>query len=243
MKKFLNPIFLPVVALGAGAIGLLLRLWHLSTGLDAKGLPIRGHAAEILLWLLTVVTMVLIFLMTRTLYGKKRYHHNFPPSLLGAIGSVAGALGIGLTSVTTLGTNPVGIDAVCGWAGLVVFFLLVYLGFCRLKGLRPTASAHTLIALYLMLRLISFYRHWSADPILLDYCFQLLANVCLMLAVYQRAAFSAKMGRRHSYVFFALVGVYFCCLSLVTWEDITLYLALALWVLTDLCDLSPKEAK
>ncbi len=243
MKKLLTPLYLPPLVLGAGSVGLLLRVWHQISGLDAKGLPIRGHIAEILLWILTAITVVGIFLLTRCLTDKSNYFINFPPSLIGAVGAAIGALGIGMTSVITLTASAVGIDVICGWAGILVAVLLLYLGFCRMKGLRPTASAHTVIALYLMLRLISFYRHWSADPILLDYCFQLLANVCLMLAVYQRAAFSARLGRRHSYVFFALTGIYFCCLSLVAWEDIILYLAMAVWMLTDLCDLTLEETQ
>ena len=90
-----------------------------------------------------------------------------------------------------------------------------------------------------MVRLVSHYRHWSTDPQLQDYCFQLLAIVFLMLATYYRAAFDVDMGRRRPLVICHLAAVYFCCLSLIDGSSLCYYLPLIAWIFTDLCNLAP----
>ncbi len=241
MKKLWNPKYLPYMVIIASALGLGLRAWLLMTGEDEKGLPVPGHIAEILLWLLTAAVLVVIFLLTRKLTGRTRFGRNFRASTLGAVGTLIGALGIGVDAFFTLAPKPQGIDALCGFGGLIACLILEYLAWCRLKGKKPVASLHVLVSIYMMLHLVSFYRHWSADPILLDYCFQLLASVSVMLAVYQRAAFSAKQGNRKSHGFFSLAGAYFCCLSLIDWQNTVFYLPLAIWMMADLCSMKPGD--
>ena len=56
MKKYLKPATLPWFVLITGGMGIALRFWLLSSGVDAKGLLKSGHPAIILLWILTVIT-------------------------------------------------------------------------------------------------------------------------------------------------------------------------------------------
>jgi membrane protease YdiL (CAAX protease family) len=70
-----------------------------------------------------------------------------------------------------------------GLMGIAAAAALAFTGLCRLKGLRPTFLFHTLICLNFVVRLISHYQIWCADPQLQDYCFQLLGTVCATFAL------------------------------------------------------------
>lgn len=239
MKKLFNPANLPWFVLAAGGAGLLLRIWLLKTGMDEKGFLMPGHPADILVWVLTAAVIAVLLFCTRRLLQAAKYQFNFPQSVSGALGCVSGALGIAITSFAELVAYSDTLTLLTAAMGLVGAAALGYLGYCRQKGMHPNILCHTLISLYLMLRLISQYRHWSSDPQLQDYCFQLLATVCLMLAAYHRATFDANAGKRRPHAIYHLAAVYFCCLSLAGSESIVFYLGAGVWMLTDLCSLTP----
>ncbi len=243
MKNFFHPTKLPFLILGASTLGLLLRLWLQFTGFDAKGFLVSGHPARSLLWLLTALTLGTLLYATWNLKNGNKYRSNFPASPVGGMGTALGASGIGLTCGIELIAGTQGIDTLCAIMGIVAALILIFVAYCRWKGLHPTPMAHIVVSLFFMLRLICFYRHWSADPRLLDYVFQLLALVFVMLATYQRAVFDANYGSRRAFAFYCLAAVYCCCLSLVSWQDVLLFLSLAVWMLTDLCRLTPMESR
>lgn len=238
MNNILKPNRLPLLVTGAGVLGLLLRLWLLSTA-DDRGLIASGHIAEMLLWSLTVLLLAVLLLGTWNLVEASKYRFNFPASLPAGIGILLAAMGIAITAVIELKNAVDSMETFTGWMGLTAALALVIAASCRWKGYHHSSLSHIAICLYLMLRLIFLYRHWSADPQLQDYCFQILAAVCLMLSAYFRAAFDANAGKRRPYAFFSLAAVYFCCLSLTAWEHIPLYLGAGAWMLSDLCSLIP----
>lgn len=238
MKNIFKSTNLPWIILTCGGVGLLLQLWLLGTA-DEKGLLASGHISEILLWILTCGVLALLLLLTRDLQEANKYSFNFPASNVGALGCLVGALGLAVSSVAELsqwGDMIAVAAAVCGVASAAA---LVFLAQCRRKGQRPNSLFHILICIYMAFRLISLYRHWSSDPQLQDYCFQLLATICLMLAAYHRADFDTGTGNRRSYAFFALAAVYLCCLSLTSWAEVPFYLGCGAWMVTDLCSLRP----
>lgn len=239
MKKLLKPTNLPCIILAAGAIGLLLRIWLLGTGTDERGFLVSGHPAEVLLWVLSAAVIALLLYCTRRLLEAPKYQFNFPQSLAAAIGCMLGALGIAITSLSEMLLHADTLTVIAAILGLLSAGALVFMGHCRYKGLRSNVLCHATVSLYLMIRLISQYRHWSSDPQLQDYCFQLLATVCLMLAAYHRATFDANIGKRRPHAIFHLAAVYFCCLSLAGSDNIAFYLGTGAWMMTDLCSLIP----
>ncbi len=241
MKNAFYYTILPV--LSSGTLGLSLRFSLQQTGFDEKGFLISGHPSWILLWILTALTLGFLLYATWKLKNGNEYHANFPASPVGGIGTALGAAGIGITSFIELAAGTQGIDTLCAIMGLASALILIFVAYCRWKGLHPTPLTHITVSLFFLLRLICFYRHWSADPRLLDYIFQLLATVFVMLATYQRAVFDANYGSRRAFAFYSLAAVYCCCLSLVSWQDVLLFLSLALWMLTDLCRLTPMESQ
>ena len=239
MKKFVNPLNLPLWALLTGGVGLLLRVWLMTSGVDQKGFIITGHIAGILLFLLVIGAMVALFLLTRDLVEASKYEFNFPVSELSCYGAFVAAAGIAISSFVDIFVAIDALEMICALAGLASAGLLVLTGIFRRKGTPPSVLIHIGICVYLMLRLVCYYRHWSSDPQILDYCFQLVATACLMLTTYQRATFDAREGKRRPYAFLSLTTVFFSCISLVGWSNILFFLSVIIWQITDLCSLIP----
>ena len=64
MKHPFRSHILPFFTVGAGGLGFALRLW-LYAGIDEKGLLPVGHPADYLLFLLSALTIGILFLATR----------------------------------------------------------------------------------------------------------------------------------------------------------------------------------
>jgi len=237
MIDFLKRNILSLVTLILGGAGLALRL-VLNGAVDDKGFVPRWHWSTVALLLLTLALLALLFAAARTLRQAAKYSFNFPPSLAGALGTVLAAVGFGVTSVTELLASPSVLELICALLGLLTAAALLPVALCRWRGDHPSMLLHGLSCAYLMVRLICMYRHWSSDPQLTDYAFELLALVSAMLAVYHRATFDADFGQRSAYAFFSLAAVYFCLLCLGGSEPM-LFGAMGLWLLTDRCDMTP----
>lgn len=238
MNLFSKTPRLPHIILGAGALGLILRLWLMSTA-DSHGLLPANHPADTLVWLLTGIVIVFLLLGCRSLLAANKYSFNFPASLPGCIGTGLMGAAILICSVTELSTAADGITRAVAIIGLLCAAALGFLAYCRFTGAHPTFFFHALVSIYLLLRLVSLYRQWSSDPQLQDYAFQLLATVFLMLASYHRIAFDANSGSRRHYAFFALGAVFFCCTALPHCSNAVFFIAGAVWMFTNLCSLLP----
>lgn len=243
MKQLLSPKNLPWFALGAGAVGAILRAWLLLGGVDDKGMLISGHPAEILCWILCAVSFAIMVLGSWNLLEAGKYQYNFPASLPGAIGAGAAAVGVLYASICDLlagGDTLVMIGCSLGFAAAISLGFLAWL---RKNGQRPNVLFHFLVCLHLMFRVIAQYRVWSSDPQIQNYCFQLLALVCLMVSTYQRATFDAKFGMRRAYTVLRLLCVFFCILCLPGAHTPLFYLTAAAWAFTDQCNLTPMPRK
>lgn len=239
MKKILNPANLPWLVLTAGGIGIGLRYWLLSTGIDANNLFETGHPADILLWVLTVVLAALVIYGCLPLIQANKYAFNFPPAILGAVGEGIFALGILSVSIEILRGVSDSLSSATVILGFLSVPALVCCAVCRWKGKQPPLFLHALVCIFFLMRLISLYRVWSPESQLQSYIFQLFANVFLLLSCYHRTAFDAACGLRRSHALTHLAATYFCCLSLVGCQNWFLYATGIVWSITDLCRLNP----
>jgi len=235
MKQYQN---LPVAIFGAGLMGLFLRFWLFAAGTDERGLLVPGHLAEILLWLLTAGVALVLVVKTRHLVKAPKYSFNYPASVPGAIGVGFGAAGILLQSVSEFSGGDF-LQALTGIVGILSAAGIGYVALCRWKGRPVSVIFHALACVYLMLHLVCLYRLWHGSTQLADYGFRLFAVVSLMLSLYHRACFDAGMGKRRPLVFFHLAAVYFCLTAIYGSGSWLFYLFSALWMVTDLCSLTP----
>lgn len=238
MKFDLKYNQLPLFTLLCGGIGALLRLWLYGTGLDEEGLLESAHPAGVLVLILTALVIMALMWFLRSFTSQGKYARQFPSSILGAIGAFSGAAGMLIAAMLELIKRETPLALVAGLLGIAAAVALAFSGLCRLKALRPNFLFHTVVCLALVLRLISRYQSWSADPQLHDYCFQLLATVTAMLFSYHRAALDLKNGSRRPMVIVGLLGTYFCCLSLVASDAPLFYGGLGAWMVTNLGELN-----
>ena len=229
---------LPLFTLLCGGVGALLRLWLYGTGLDEEGMLIASHPAGILVLILSALVIIALLWFLRRFGSQGKYPQQFPISIPGALGSFAGAVCLLIAALQELTLRQSTLAVLSGLLGIAAAISLAFTGLCRLKALRPGFVFHTLVCLYCVLRLISRYQTWSADPQLHDYCFQLLATVSAMLFAYHRAALDLKCDNRRPLVTVGLFGTYFCCLSTVAADSALLYAGLAAWMVTNLGELT-----
>ena len=239
MNKLFKPTQLPWFTLIAGIIGCSIRAWLYATGIDSKGLLLSQHPGQFLIWGFTGVVMILLILGTKDLIQAPKYGFNFPAQTVSAVGAALAALGILIASITQLGSFGDSFALADILLGFLSAAALGFLGYCRLKGKHPTVIFHAVICVYLMVHLICQYRLWSADPQIQNYAFSLLSSVCIMLSNFYSAAFDANEGKRRPHTFFHMASVYFCIVSAPYCEDPLFYLSMALWMFTDLCNLTP----
>lgn len=223
--------FLPVSA-ALGGLGLVLRLLQRGA-VDDRGLLVPGHPATTLLWLLVPVTLGLTLALLRGHSGRV----DRTPSGLGAAGCLAGAAGC-LVSVFTA--------AVDGWLvwrcfGVAAGVGLVLLARGRWLGKQVSGLASLAVCLFFLAHLVMNYRVWSADPQTMDYLFDLLATIFLMIFCYDAAALGAGLGKPLHLTGAGLLSVSFCLMALANSQWPWLYLGGLALALTNRLPLVPKE--
>lgn len=235
MKRVFSPANSILVAMFAGVIGALLRVWLYMEAVDGSGLLVRGTLPELLTWVFMALTMLVLLLIAFQAPEKIRYEKVFTPFPLGAAGCVFAGAGIVVATLfSPASTKDILGYITLGMSGVAVICLCV-LAWFRAKGKRPPAALYAVVTVYFMLFLISQYRYWSAEPQMQNYLFLLLALVFLMVGTYQRGALAAHSGSFRAYIFFTRGALFFCCVGLysATPETYLLYLTMALWLMTD----------
>lgn len=238
MKDILNPKKLPTLISWLGGLGFLLRWLLYRVGVDEKGLLMSSHPAEVLLWILTAATAVLIVSMVWRLEGSNKYADNFQVSADSAIGAFALAIGIVITLLGD-GAAMTTLEKLRKAAGFLAAAAAVPAGVSRLQGKRPFFAYHSLICVFFAIHMVSRYQAWSGDPQLQDHVFNLFACVALTLFAYHQAAFDVGSGKRRMQLAMGLLAVYTCLVVLANTEHWVLYLTGAIWAGTNLCSLEP----
>lgn len=237
MKRFLKPAYLPIAALGAGTLTFLLRLWLFAIGRDDRGLLPVGNFPDAMSWIITALTMALLFLVTRQLRGGNKYTFNFHASGSAAIGTALAAIGFAVSAIVDLsrGTDALGtFSAILGFVAAAAMLMLAH---ARMQGSRLNILFHGIVCIFLMLHLVSHYRLWSSSPQVQTYGFELLAIVFVMLSCYQRAAFDAGKGNRQAYTFFSLAALFFCVATLPGCDNVAFFIGSAAWMYMTPCRL------
>lgn len=233
----INRKFLPLMAAGLGLLTTAARLGLYTFGTDAKGLLITGHPLNILVWVLTVLSAVLICLAV-----KKDTPHadDFGSGLPAALGTAAMAAAIALTLAADWDAwLPV--DRIRNYLGLPAVAGLLAAAFCQLKGKQPYFLLPGAAWLYLTVYTVSHYQTWCAQPLMQNYFFPMAGGIFLILSAYCRTAFSVGLGKARFRLLTGLLGGFLCLAAAAGSYDRFLYLGGALWLLTDLCGLSPRK--
>lgn len=220
----LHMILLPLLAIIGGAAGFFLRRWELSTAFNEEGLP-TGAPATYTLILLCVVLAAIFFLFCL------RYKDKPAPSgeaffcpgnraylvfclIAAALLPAAAVVGL-VTELNALSANLL----------RVLFWILcIPSGVCiALSGVRNfrARSGQYSLALLLPAFICCFWlvvtcQRCAADPVVLNYVYELFAIICTLLSVYFTASLSFVRTKVWPCILFSLLGLFF---SIVTSAD------------------------
>ena len=240
MKHPFHSRILPLFTMGAGGLGLVLRLWLYSC-IDSKGLLPDGHPASFGLFLLSALTIGILFLATREL-TPRRVNKQFL-RISGTVAYALAGLCLILTAILKLSGSMIRLAWVAVAAALVGGLILLLMAIMRYFRKRPPYWVSAVITVVLMLNTVAQCQVWGSEPQLQEYFFPLLASVFLILSAYEKTKFTAKRGDARTLAFFSQCALFFCCISLNTAHWL-LYFGMMLWAAVQFypCIFAKKEA-
>lgn len=231
-------VFLTTI-LGAAALTAL-RYYQLARCMDAGGLLIRGSRVT---WgyvgvsvLLIAALVLLIVKMDKTPGKEVHFHCGIGWNLLSAFAAAALMAGCGLCSLRTPMEDTVHLAVFT--AGVLAGALLIISDALRIWGKSSNFLLLLIPTLFLGVRLIFDFKQWSTDPVVIDFCFRLLASVTTMLACFQLAGFPIGAAKKRTTVFFCMLSFVFSAITVSDWllrkcatRELVVYAALGVWCL------------
>lgn len=227
MKHPFRSHILPLFTMGAGGLGLALRIW-LFSAIDDKGLLPIGHPADYALYILTAITLGVLYRATQ----KPELRHT-EAHLIQVCGCAAGGLGLILSAALKLSGIPTRlayVSVIVTLIGGLVLLRMAVLKFSRKALPYPLPAILTAV---LMVNTVAQCRAWGAEPQLQVYFFPLLASVFLILSAYHKTIWTAKAENARLLIFFSQGALFFCCLSLNTPQWL-FYLGMLCWAAVQL---------
>lgn len=241
MKHLLNSKYIPYFTLIFGGVGATIRwlLYALTT--DEKNLIPLCHPLEILLWIVSAVTLVLILAAILPLRNAENNPNRFAPNLPAALGALAAAVGIGLTVLLYPWDYSGTLGLIRRVLGIAAAVSLLAVAFFRARGQEPFFALHAVVCVFFALHMVSCYRLWSGNPQLIDYIFSLFASIGLMLFAFYHGCLEAGMGKLRMLPITGLLTAYCCIVALSGTNYVWLYLGGGIWSITNLCRLHTGE--
>lgn len=239
MKNLLKSNLLIFVTLGAGLAAMVLRWLLYAVTVDEKNLLPMLHPLEVLLWALTIAAAAFVIVRVRKLEGSNRYVDNFAPSAAGMAGAFVMAVGILVTVLTAQASFEGPVSLLWKAAGFLSVPGLAVVGLRRKQGKRPLFLCHFVVCVFFALYMVNRYQLWSGNPQLQDYFYSLSGSILLTLFAFYQAAFDVGSGKRRMQLAIGLLAAYSCMAALPHAESRALYLAGAVWTLTNLCTQTP----
>ncbi len=256
MNLRVKPTILPLMTLGAGAVGLALRAVQFQFGIDEKGLLTLYHPAGLLTLAVTVALLAFITYSVWPMSGVLRYQRLFPSAPLAAIGTLVGAAGVvesgaRVTFSLAAAENGAGFAVMSmDWfspvllgVGVLTALAMVYLAVCRWQGSHASPWAWAAVCLFFLFHLVGCSRRWSNATQLDVYLYPLLASSFLLLATYYRAAMAGNAAGCRGYLLFSLGAAYCSALALIGCDDPLFYGAMLVWMAADQCSFRPRRGR
>lgn len=238
MEQKLGRLPVMVVTLLAAAAAFVLRLSQLRNLYDETGRIAEGAGKAPVTWFCLV--MVVVFAawvwLLRPRKKDKALASKDPVVLLATL---AAALGLVLGSAAMVMDLQNNRDVLLAAGGVICAICWAVLGLERYRGREIHPMLLMIPSAYYAIRLLLEFRVWSWDPMILDYCFDLLTLICVTCATFHLGGFCFDKGRRRLTVFYCCCGILFGAAAiaggrmreLAMTGGAMLWLAANLWVL------------
>ena len=217
-----NLILPLLLALAGGVGGFFLRRWELATVFEPSGLAVLWSAPSLLLIALSaVLAAAFVLLCRKTKHSPADYSEAFSAqncwpwlaamALAAAAMLFAGVLGLRYNGYCGILCKLM--NLMC----ILSFFCILAAAWSNFRGKSMRFSLTLLAPGYtLCLWLVSAYQQRAADPVVLDYVYELLAIICTLVGLYFSIGFSFSRPKIRRCNLFSLLGIYF---SMVTLAD------------------------
>lgn len=232
MKKLLR-FLLPLGTLVAGLCGFMLSYLFYNAALGSSGLLNHRHPAAILLLVLSALVVGGLFLATRKLPTEGKLEDLLPASPLRGVGCFIGTVGIAYCCILNAkATDMLTIIALI--TGIIGGICLLFVGSQRLFRIAPHYLFYGILTVFFIFLGLVRCRQWGAEPQVLWFFFSLLAQVFLLLTVFEYTAICSTGKNPRSLIFFSHTAIFFCCAAFPAKQD-PFYLTSALWLALDGC--------
>lgn len=239
-----TPALAAVILLAAAAVlAAVLRTVQLQIVFDADGLPETGHPLTLVLSIFCAVATAAIGIFSLRLPARKT--GVLKPDMASGILASAGGILLLFSCILEAADSLLSLHGSGRQLLTALTFLLCVLGMLsgllifaaamqRQKGRKPSIALYIVPFLYIMLRLVLYFKSWSSDPIILDYCFGLFALLCIMGGSYRIGGYCFDQGKRRLSTFWAMTGVLFCAAAIPgsDMDELCFYCASLLWMLS-----------
>lgn len=238
MEQKLGRMPVMIVTLLAADAAYILRLNQLRNLYDETGRVVAGAGKGPLTWL-CLVLVVAFGLYAWSLRGRKKCTALSGRGPVVFACTLAAAAGLLLGCVAMVRDLENSYDVLLAAGGVITALCWVVVALDRFRGREIHPLLLMIPALFYAIRLLLDFRNWSRDPMILDYCFDLLALICITCATFHLGGFCFDKGRRGLTVFFCCCGIVFGAASIAAGRmrelamtgGAILWLAANLWVL------------
>ncbi len=214
-RQFAAPYFLALAGIPVSA-GLW--AWSLNAAVDNLGLPVMHRSIYIFLAAAAVYLLLSLLCSLRT---PCRSGHS-TVFQYGRSGWICAAISSGMILLGAVAEFWESLVSTPGFSAPIMFLLGLLGGFSafatalfrRRPGRRPPAP-EIIPVVYLLIKTMLNFKHWSTDPVILDYCVQLFALIFTMLAFFRGAGFVLNQGKPRRALFDCLAAEFFCAAALM----------------------------
>lgn len=208
MEQKLGRLPAVIVTVLAAVGAYFLRRQQMLNYIDDTGRYVAHAAKAGITWL--CVVMVLVYAAYCFLLRPRKKHTAIQgTSPLALLGTLAGALGLLMSAAVTVLERQSSAELVLAACSVVTALCWAVIALCRWRGKTLPTGAFMLPTLCYTVCVIIRFRGWSQDPMVLDYCYDLLALLSIMLASYHLTGFCFDRGHRRITAFFCFCGILF----------------------------------
>ena len=245
-----------ILTLAFAVISACLRLWSLLTSVDSQGLPAM-HLSLAVFFASAVVFLAVSLVCAIRSPGRSGKYRVLQYGRAGQVCGIAAGAVLLLSAVLRfaeeLQEGATIVAPILVLLGLIGGICCMVAAKNRSRNGKPIPAAEVFPAIYLLLNMLfQFKDHWSTDPIILDYCVALFAQIFALLAFYFGAGFVFDLGKPRRALFFAMGAVFFAAAAILdsvfglSLAGVLLYTAVLLWQLPmiwDLLESNPPDPK